>query len=99
MPALPNPAILTANGSYDIKLRAGFKYLLTLKGVFGGATVAITTKAPSDQSGETFDTVTGGTWTAGTEQILISPSDLARLTVTNSSGTTSIRVVCLATSA
>jgi hypothetical protein len=80
---------ITANGSYDLAVNMGDVYLFTLKGTFGGATVAMTILSNVDKS--SFDSVTDGSWTAETEQTLIPSGSLVRLTVTNASGSTSIR--------
>lgn len=80
---------MTANGDYDITVKPGKPLLFTLKGVFGGATVVMTVE--SDIVNDQFDSVTNGSWTAETEQTLIPSGTLVRLTVTNASGSTSIR--------
>jgi len=79
---------MKVNGDYDIIVKPGKALLFTLKHTFGGATVTMTVK--SDIVNE-FDGVTGGSWTAHTEQTLIPSGSLVRLTVTNASGTTEIR--------
>tara|TARA_R110002167_G_scaffold56440_7_gene160136 strand:+ start:1088 stop:1393 length:306 start_codon:yes stop_codon:yes gene_type:complete len=93
MADLPDPAILTVNGSYDIPVAVAREHLFALKGVFGGATVTMTTRSDTDQSGATFDSVTDGAWTDETEQLFAAPSQIARLTVTNAGGSTAIRVL------
>lgn len=93
MPNLPDPAILTANGAYDIPgLVPGRTHLLTLKGVFGGATVEMT--AWNDALG-TYTPVDGGSWDDVAEVRFAAPSSKARLTVTSAGGTTAIGVTLI----
>lgn len=80
-----NPIV--ANGVYDINVDSGNFYLFTLKGSFGGATVVMTIQSDVDNS--VFDSVDGGSWTAGAEKVLIPSGSVIRLTVT---GGTSISI-------
>ena len=90
MSALTYPAIITANGTYEQVVRHGYAYLFTLKGVFDGATVVLTTE--SNNTPNTYDAVIGGSWTAEAEEDLRAPSNRFRLTVTNAGALTSISV-------
>lgn len=86
MPALPNPPVITANGSYEVPVSTGQQYLFTLKGAFGGGTVTLSTR--SNANNGTFDSVEGGAFTAPTEQTFIAPSGELRLTLSGASSST-----------
>jgi hypothetical protein len=93
MAAIPNPPLITANGTYDIPVTKGQAHLFTLKGTFGGATFALTSL--SNGVPGTFDTITDASWTAATETNIRPPSKLLRLSVTNASGTTAVSVTLI----
>jgi hypothetical protein len=89
MPALPNPALLTANGDYDISVTPGLAYLITIKGTFNGATATL--KTLNSASGN-YDNVIDGAFTAATEQNFRAPSNQLRISITNAGGSTSISI-------
>lgn len=93
MAAIPNPPLITANGTYDIPVTKGQAHLFTLKGEFGGATVTLSSL--SNGVPDTFETIESASWTAATETNVRPPSKLLRLTVTNASGTTAISVTLI----
>lgn len=80
---------IEADGSYTAEVTAGKQYLLTLKGVFDGATVALQTwnDVLSD-----FSDVADGTWTAEAEIRFVAPSNKVLLVVTNDGASTAIGV-------
>jgi hypothetical protein len=93
MSALPSPALLTTDGDYDLTgIAPGKEYLLTLKGTFDGATVALTTH---NNALDSYTEVTDGSWTDETEIRFIAPSRKVRLTVTNDGASTSIGVTLI----
>ena len=91
MASLPTNQTITANGDYDLTVNTGGEFIFTLKGTFGGATVALKTIS----SNGTVNTVASGSFTAETEQLFFAPSSTLRLTVSGASGSTSIEVTCI----
>lgn len=87
-------AILTANGDYEIETRTGHDHLITLKGVFGGATVTMTTY--NNATGG-YTSVDGGAWTDEAEDRFVAPSGLMRLSVSGAGGSTAIAINILPT--
>lgn len=86
------PGIITTDGDYELNTRPGIEHLLTLKGTFNGATIAMT--AYNDATG-TYTSVDGGSWTAEAEERFIAPSANIRLTMTNDGASTSIGVTLI----
>ncbi len=89
MAALPNPAILTVDGDYDISVIPGVAYLVVIKGTWNGATATLKTLNPATAA---YDAVTDGAFTADTEQNLRAPSNQLRVSITNDGASTSLSV-------
>lgn len=87
MANLPDPAVFTANGDFDIEGLAIKEHILTLKGTFDGATVTLT--CYNDALGE-YTAVTGGVITADFEDRMVPPSSKARFTVSGAGAGTEI---------
>lgn len=80
MADFPADNTLRSNDTFDLKnLTPGRAYSLRLSGTFGGATVALSVY---NKSVAGYDPVTGGSWTAYTEQEFRPVSSQARFTVT-----------------
>lgn len=89
MASLPNPAILTTDGDYDISVIPGTAYLINLKGTWNGATVTL--KTLNGATGA-YSNVIDGAFTADTEQNFRAPSNTLRLTVSNDGASTAVGV-------
>ncbi|MDB6076502.1 MAG: hypothetical protein JWO82_249 [Akkermansiaceae bacterium] len=75
---MPNPAVITANDSYDITgVARGKTQDLILKGTFGGATVAL---QYLNQATGAWDTVQS--WTGAIDYVHLAQGTTARITVT-----------------
>lgn len=76
-----NPIV--ADGTYDLQVIPGKPYLLTIKGDFGGGTVALSVRSNIDT--DVFDDVIGGSgWETDTEDTFIPSGSVARFTATDS---------------
>lgn len=89
MAALPNPAILTLDGDYDISVTPGVAHLVVIKGTWDSATVTLKTLNPATGA---YDAVIDGAFTADTEQNFRAPSNQLRFTVSNDGASTSVSV-------
>jgi len=92
MAALPNPAILTVDGDYDISVIPGLAYLITIKGTWNGATATL--KTLNSATGN-YDAVIDGAFTADTEQNFRAPSNQLRISITNDGASTSLAVAII----
>ena len=92
MAALPNPALLTVDGDYDISVIPGLAYIITIKGTWNGATATLKTL---NAATGTYDLVTDGAFTADTEQNFRAPSNLLRISITNDEASTSLGVAVI----
>lgn len=99
MANLPTPAILTANGDYDINVYPGLRHKFTLKGDFGGATVTmqILDGPLTDENDGTpvFVDVIDAVFTDVTEGDLEPTGRQVRLVVSGAGGSTEISVSCI----
>lgn len=84
-------SLITADGTYEIRVIPGREHLLTLADTFDGATVALSALNPAYPT-ETYTAVTGGSWTAAVEETFIPAGSFVRLTVSGAGGSTSIAV-------
>jgi hypothetical protein len=75
------PSTITADGSYEINTRFSREHLMTLKGSFGGGTLAMT--AYNDAT-SAYVAVDNGSWTAADEITFTAPSDKIKLTLAGS---------------
>lgn len=91
MALLPNPAILTESGDFDItNIGAGKEYLLLLKGVFDGASIALKYMDPvTDEWAQVLD---ADAITDVFEDRLIAPSSRLRFSVTSAGASAAISV-------
>lgn len=99
MASLPDPAIITVNGDYDITVYPGLRHKFALKGDFGGATVTmkILDRALTDDNGgaPVYVDVIGAVFTDVTEGTLEPTSRSVRLSVSGAGGSTEISVSCI----
>ncbi len=77
------PGIISANGEYEINTRFSREHLLTLMGIFGGATVVMKVFNEPEQE---FLPVANGTFTDDAELRFVAPSDKIQLEVTGGGG-------------
>ncbi len=75
MPDLPNPPLLTANGTYEVDVTTGREYLLTLKGNWDGAELNLTSW---NHGLGTWSAVDGADWINDDEVRLVAPSSRLR---------------------
>lgn len=99
MANLSSPAIITANGDYDINVYPGLRHKFTLKGDFGGATVTmqILDGPLTEDNGGTpvYVDVIDAAFTDVTEGNLEPTSRSVRLVVSGAGGSTEISVTCV----
>jgi hypothetical protein len=89
MAALPNPAILTVDGDYDLSVIPGVAYLVIIKGTWNGATATLKTLNPATGA---YDAVIDGAFTADTETTFRAPSNQLRITISGAGGSTDLSV-------
>lgn len=84
----PADSVLRLNGTYEMTLVPGIPYLLRLADTFGGGTVALSV---FNQATGGYLPVTGGSWTAYTEQEFRPIHPQVQFTV---SGSTAAAISC-----
>lgn len=94
MAQLPTPRILIASGEYELPdIVRGKSYLLTFRGDFDGATLALQFK--NDATGE-FLTVDNGSWTGAADEPreinFRAESETAQLLLDDAAGSTAIAI-------
>jgi len=92
MAALPDPALLTVDGDYDLSVIPGAAYIITIKGTWNGATATLKTY---NAATGTYDSVIDGAFTADTEQNFRAPSNTLRITISDDGASTSLGVAII----
>lgn len=82
--------VTNASENYYFEVQPGVPYVMTLKGVFGGATIDLHSFINLGGGVEYTPQVTGGSWTADAEVRFVSPHAVMALFVGSATGDTNV---------
>jgi hypothetical protein len=92
MADLPNPPILSTNGTYEVATDPGREYLLTLYGVWDSGEIVLWAW---NEALEDYTSVQSGSWTTDTEVRFVAPSHTVRLALSGVGAGTAIGVTLI----